>query len=81
MCKSKPQSFVSHSRATDDENVINEIIQYNNDHPSIIKIRENLGCTQISEDFKLKQATESDINKLLKNLDSKKMDKHRQNPS
>lgn len=30
-CKSKPQSFVSHSRATDDENVINEIIQYNND--------------------------------------------------
>ena len=50
-------------------------------NPSIIKIRENLSCTQISEDFKLKQATESDINKLRKNLDSKKMDKHRQNPS
>ena len=58
--------------ATDDEHFINQIIQYYSDHPSIIEIREGLIFTQLSEDFKFKQVAESDINKLLKDIDDKK---------
>ena len=41
-------------------------------YPSIIEIRENLTFTQSSEGLKSKQVTESDIYKLLKNIDGKK---------
>ena len=51
-CKIKPLSFVSFSSAIDGENIINEIIQYYVDHPSIIKIAESLTFTQLTEDSK-----------------------------
>ena len=47
----KLQSFASLASTNDDENVINEIIQ---DHPSIIKIKEYLNVTHLSEVFKFK---------------------------
>ena len=50
----------------------NEIRQHYNDHPGITKIRENNIFTQLNEDFKFKQVTESDIYKFLKNADDKK---------
>ena len=40
--------------SNDDENVINEIIQYCIDHTSIIEIIKNLKFTQSSEGFKSK---------------------------
>ena len=43
--------------------------KYYSDHPCIIKIRKNL---ILSEDFKFKQVTESDIYKLVKIIDYKK---------
>ena len=62
-CKNKRESFASLPNATDIENVLNEIIQYYNDHPRIIKITENFNFTQLN----------------LKFTNSEKINMHRQN--
>ena len=53
--------------------LFNEIIQYYNDVPSIIiRLRENLNFIQLRDNFKFKHFPESDIYKLLKNIDDRK---------
>ena len=47
----KHQTLVSLSSATDNENVINDIMQYYSDYPGIAKVRENLNFTQLSKDY------------------------------
>ena len=46
--------------------VINEIVQHYNNHPSIVKIRENFDNSQTVEVFQFHSVTTSEIYKLLK---------------
>ena len=46
--------------------VINEIVQHYNNHPSIVKIRENFDNSQTVEVFQFNSVTTSEIYKLLK---------------
>ena len=49
--------------------VIKEIVH----HPSILKIRENFDNSQTVEQFQFNSVTTSEIYKLLKNIDDKKV--------
>ena len=52
--------------------VINEIVQYYSNQPSILKIKENFDNSQTVEQFQFNSVTTSEVYKLLKNINVKK---------
>ena len=68
----KPCKFVSDTNSLEVDMVIDEIVQHYNNHPSILKIRENFDNSQTVETFQFNSVTTSEIYKLLKNKDDKK---------
>ena len=52
--------------------VINEIVQYYSNQPSILKIKENFDNSQTVEQFQFNSVTTSEVHKLLKNVNVKK---------
>ena len=69
----KAWNFVSDRNSLEDDVVINEIVQHYSNHPSILKIRENFDNSQTVEQFQFNSVTPSEIYKLLKNIDDKKV--------
>ena len=54
-----------------DNDTIKDIIEHFKNHPSIIKIRQNLSCTTLGP-ISLPLATKEEINKILKDIDTTK---------
>ena len=53
--------------------VIYEIVRYYSNYPSILKIRDNFDNSQTVEQFQFDIVTTSEMYKLLKNIDNKKI--------
>ena len=53
----KPCNFVLDTHLLEDSVVINEIVQYYSNHPSILKIRENVGNSKTVEQFQFDSVT------------------------
>ena len=66
MSGQKPCNYVSDTNSVEVDMVINEIVQHYNNHPSIVKIRENFDNSQTVEVFQFNSVTTSEIYKLLK---------------
>ena len=66
MSGQKPCNYVSDTNSVEVDMVINEIVQHYNNHPSIVKIRENFDNSQTVEVFQFDSVTTSEIYKLLK---------------
>ena len=66
MSEQKPCNYVSDTNSVEVDMVINEIVQHYNNHPSIVKIRENFDNSQTVEVFQFNSVTTSEIYKLLK---------------
>ena len=66
MSGQKPCNYVSDTNSVKVDMVINEIVQHYNNHPSIVKIRENFDNSQTVEVFQFNSVTTSEIYKLLK---------------
>ena len=62
----KRGNYVSDTNLSDNDVVINEIVQHHSNHYSIIKIREKFGNSQIIAKFQFNSLTTSEIIKLLK---------------
>ena len=69
----KPCNFVSDTHSLEDDVVINEIVQHYSNHPSILKIREHFDNSQTVEQFQFNSVTTSEIYKLHKNIDEKRL--------
>ena len=66
MSGQKPCNYVSDTNSVEVDMVINEIVQHYNNHPSIVKIRENFDNSRTVEVFQFNSVTTSEIYKLLK---------------
>ena len=65
-------TFVLGTNSLKDDMVINEKVQYYNNHPNMLKIKENLDNSQTVEQFSFNNVTTSKIYNLPKNIDDKK---------